>query len=98
MKRYIYVLVLILLGMNINAQSVWNGKREAIKKGSGTAEDPYLIENAQNLAWFAYLINYDYGKWVDGKYFLLTTDIDLKGNKDNQPLEAEMGGTRKHSI
>ena len=97
MKRYIYVLVLILLGMNINAQSVWNGKREAIKKGSGTAEDPYLIENAQNLAWFAYLINYDYGKWVDGKYFLLTTDIDLKGNKDNQWIPIGAGGSRSDS-
>jgi hypothetical protein len=38
MKRYIYVLVLILLGMNINAQSVWNGKREAIKKDGGGGE------------------------------------------------------------
>ena len=84
MKRYIYVLALILLGMNLNAQSVWDGKREAIKKGSGTEADPYLIENAQNLAWLAYLINYDYGKWTEGKYFLLTTDIDLNGGENNQ--------------
>lgn len=97
MKRYIYVLAFILLGMNINAQSVWNGKREAIKKGNGTVEEPYLIENAQNLAWFAYLINYDYGKWVDGKCFLLTTDIDLNGSKDNQWIPIGAGGSLSDS-
>lgn len=93
MKRYIYVLALILLGMNLNAQSVWDGKREAIKKGSGTEADPYLIENAQNLAWLAYLINYDYGKWTEGKYFLLTTDIDLNGSENNQWIPIGAGSS-----
>lgn len=93
MKRYIYVLALILLGMNLNAQSVWDGKREAIKKGSGTEADPYLIENAQNLAWLAYLINYDYGKWAEEKYFLLTTDIDLNGSEDNQWIPIGAGSS-----
>ena len=77
MKKYIYIITFVLLGMNLNAQSVWDGKREAIRKGSGTETDPHLIENAQNFAWLCYLINHDYTEWTEGKYFLLTTDIDL---------------------
>jgi hypothetical protein len=70
--------------MSLTAQSVWNGNREAISSGSGTETDPYLIENAQQLAWLVYLINWDYSRWTEGKYFLLTTDIDLNGSVDNQ--------------
>lgn len=95
MKKFTYILTFILLGMNLTAQSVWNGKREAITKGSGTETDPYLIENAQNLAWLVYLINYDYAEWTEGKYFKLTTDIDLNGDADNQwiPIAAGLSMT-----
>lgn len=98
MKKYIYILVLILLGMNLTAQSVWNGKRESITKGSGTENDPYLIENAQNLAWLVYLINYDYSEWTEGKYFQLTTDIDLNGSADNQWIPISAGLSMKGKI
>ena len=77
-------MLFLVLGMSLTAQSVWNGKREAISIGSGTESDPYLIENAQQLAWLVYTINWDYSRWTSGKYFLLTTDIDLKGSADNQ--------------
>ena len=79
--------------MNLTAQSVWDGRREAIRNGSGTEEDPYLIENAQNLAWFVYLINWDYGCWAKDKHFLLTTDIDLNGSPDNQWIPICAGGS-----
>ncbi|MBO5849585.1 MAG: T9SS type A sorting domain-containing protein [Bacteroidales bacterium] len=92
MKRSIYTIVFLLLGMSLSAQSVWDGKREAIRKGSGTETDPYLIENAQQFAWLAYLINYDYSQWTKDKYFLLTTDIDLNGSEDNQWLPIGSGG------
>ncbi len=84
MKKTVYFLWFVLIGMNLAAQSVWDGRREAIRNGSGTENDPYLIENAQNLAWLAYLVNWDYSHWTEGKYFLLTTDIDLNGSHDNQ--------------
>lgn len=98
MKKYIFTLTFILLGMSINAQSVWNGKREAIRKGSGTESNPYLIENAQNFAWLCYLINHDYTEWADGKYFLLTTDIDLNGNEDNQWIPILAGNHHKGAL
>lgn len=84
MKKVLYIMLFLILGMSVTAQSVWNGEREAISSGSGTESDPYLIENAQQLAWLVYTINWDYSRWTSGKYFLLTTDIDLNGNADNQ--------------
>lgn len=84
MKKLSYIVLFLILGMNLTAQSVWDGSREAISSGSGTENDPYLIENAQQLAWLVYTINWDYSRWTAGKYFLLTTDIDLNGNADNQ--------------
>lgn len=84
MKKVLYIMLFLILGMSATAQSVWNGKREAISSGSGTESDPYLIENAQQLAWLVYTINWDYSHWASGKYFLLTTDIDLGGNANNQ--------------
>ena len=84
MKKLSYILLFLVLGMSLTAQSVWDGKREAIVNGSGTENDPYLIENAQNLAWLVYLVNWDYSRWTSGKYFLLTTDINLNGSADNQ--------------
>ena len=84
MKKVLYIMLFLILGMNLTAQSVWDGSREAISSGSGTESDPYLIENAQQLAWLVYLINWDYSRWTSGKYFLLTTDIELNGSADNQ--------------
>jgi len=84
MKKVLYIMLFLVLGMSLTAQSVWDGKREAISSGSGTESDPYLIENAQQLAWLVYSINWDYARWTSDKYFLLTTDIDLNGSTDNQ--------------
>ena len=47
MKKVLYIMLFLVLGMSLTAQSVWDGSREAISSGSGTESDPYLIENAQ---------------------------------------------------
>ena len=46
--------------------------------GSGSWYDPYLINNAQQLADLAYKVNK--GEYYKGKYFKLTTDITLNDN------------------
>ena len=84
MKKISYIVLFLIFAMNLTAQSVWDGEREAIINGAGTENDPYLIENAQQLAWLVYVINWDYSIWTKDKHFLLTTDIDLNGNADNQ--------------
>ena len=100
MKKIAYILFFILIGMNLTAQdyvSYWDGKREAIREGSGTESDPYLIKNAQQFAWLVYMINWDYGDWTDGKHFLLQTDIDLMGSHDNQWIPIGAGKSRNGS-
>ena len=42
---------------NIVEKSHWSGKAEPWTKGSGTTDDPYLIESAENLAWLAKSVN-----------------------------------------
>ena len=46
--------------------------------GAGTKEDPYRIEQAMQLACLAYWVNVKH--WTgEGKYFLLTNDLNLYG-------------------
>ena len=87
MKKHLLTIVAVLLGMALNAQiSVWDGTAEPWTNGSGTAEDPYLIENAQHLAYLAQQVNapnthnpYGYNLF-EQTYFALTTDLDLGGS------------------
>ena len=47
--------------------------------GSGTAGDPYLIATAEQLKLLADKVNGD--QKYEGKYFMLTADIDLQGDE-----------------
>ena len=53
----------------------WDGTVEAFTEGSGTKEDPWRIENAEQLAYLAQQVNNgtDY-RW---KHFRLVSDLDL---------------------
>lgn len=58
MKKYFTIITAmalsVMLSGMLNAQvSVWDGSAEPWTHGSGTAEDPYLIESAANLAWLS---------------------------------------------
>ncbi|MFR5091690.1 MAG: hypothetical protein ACLTDR_06410 [Adlercreutzia equolifaciens] len=59
--------------------------------GAGTEADPYLIENASQLAAFRDAVNA--GDDYDGKYVALGADVDLEG-AEWTPISA---GTRKGS-
>ncbi len=64
----------------------WNGYAIA-PKGSGTEDDPYIVENGGNLIWMGNQINdrvyYDYDDYEAGvfnnTYFKQVCDIDLNG-------------------
>lgn len=58
----------------------WNGLSIA-PKGSGTKNDPYLVENGGNLLWMANQIsdNTATSAKFEGKYFKQICDIDLGG-------------------
>ena len=83
MKKIYIIILLLLTGLFAQAQtSVWDGSRKLWTRGSGTEEDPFLIESAANLAYLSYMV----GKAFDteGLFFKLTTDIDLNGSEDQQ--------------
>lgn len=53
----------------------WDGTVEAFTEGSGTKEDSWRIENAEQLAYLAQQVNN--GTNYRGKHFLLVSDLDL---------------------
>lgn len=90
MKKIYILVMLVLMGTMAMAQtSVWNGGRALWTQGSGTEEDPYLIESADNLAFLAYMVNKGYE--TDGLHFRLTTDIDLNGSAELQWVPIGLG-------
>ena len=73
-------LSVMLSGMLRAQVSVWDGTAEPWTHGSGTEEDPYLIESAANLAYLSQecLIPSLYsGVRFKDTCFLLTTDLNL---------------------
>ena len=60
----------------------WDGSYSPWTQGTGTEDDPYLIENAQQLAYLAYRVNN--GLENSGKYYKVVADIDLYGSEDFQ--------------
>lgn len=86
MKKISLLMTALLISLALNAQvSVWDGTAEPWTNGSGTQEDPYLIENAQQLAYLAaqtnelHYNNYEYHGMYADTCFLLTVDLDLGG-------------------
>jgi hypothetical protein len=81
MKKLFALIGAILLTCNLMAVNVWDGSAEPWTNGSGTADDPYLIETAANLAYLAEKVNEGYqaqGMAVYAEtYFLMTDDLDL---------------------
>jgi hypothetical protein len=72
-------------GNNINEKSFWDGKATSWTKGTGTEENPYLIESAENLAWLAQAVNERFDSFNDVKAyqdtcFKLVIDLDLQRN------------------
>ena len=64
--------------------AVWDGVSVSTSlKGSGTLEDPYLVESGADLAYIASVINAAPEKSANfaGKYFKLTQSIDLNGHE-----------------
>ena len=66
-------------------KSLWDGSAKPWTEGSGTEDDPYLIESAENLAWLAKAVNERFNSFEDVKAFQdtcfkLVIDLDLQRN------------------
>ena len=57
----------------------WDGTAVAFTKGNGTEDDPWRIENAEQLAYLAQQVNN--GTNYEKKHFLLVSDLDLRGKE-----------------
>ena len=68
--------VLIELDWWINQENV----AENFAGGSGTKQDPYLIETAEQLALLSYNVYNGSGFMYSGQYFKQTANIDLQGH------------------
>lgn len=90
MKKMTIIMTLMLTSVFAMAQtSLWNGGKTVWNHGSGTENDPYLIESAENLAYLAYIVNKGYD--TEGLHFRLTTDIDLNGSEDQPWIPIGIG-------
>ena len=101
MKTKLHLIILCLLlsfvggSSVIHAADTWSYPTKKpdgkFGGGSGSWYDPYLINNAQQLADLAYLVNE--GKYYKKKYFKLTTDITLNDNVLNADGTPNTSGT-----
>ena len=80
----IFVAMCLMLSATVAQVSVWDGTHTTWTNGTGTLSDPYLIENAAQLAYLAVYVNN--GTNVNAQntvgantYWKLTADIDLNG-------------------
>ena len=95
-----------MLPQNVKAQvSVWDGTYAPWTNGTGTEPDPFLIENAQQLAYLTYRVNnglYAIDKHVSNHdlYYKMMTDVDLNGSEDFQwtPIGYWISNTNYYSF
>lgn len=78
-------LVWIAVPVSARAETdVWNGTiASGFTVGTGTENDPYQINTAAELAYFAKSVND--GKWYDGEYIILKNNINLN-NQEWTPI------------
>jgi len=87
MKKYRLLVVAIMLMATrcLLAATPWDGTSASWTKGSGTKDDPYLIETPAHLAYLAAQTNKPTYNTYDGVYFLQTADLDIN-NKSWTPI------------
>lgn len=88
-KTFIFLAVLFTITVNsfLSAQSVsvWDGTSEMWTQGQGTESSPYLIENAQQLAFIAEMVNGGVTHY-DNTWFKLTTNVYIDSTTSWQPI------------
>jgi len=74
--RLTFLLLAILMACNLSATSVWTGSSSMWTKGSGTEQDPYLIETAEHLAYLSEMVSAGISNFSN-IHFKQMTDLDL---------------------
>lgn len=79
MKKLVTISLLFFSVGAINAY--WDGDASSWTEGEGTETNPYLIQKEEHLAYLQQTVNE--GEGYEGKYFLLTTNLDMDGKTFN---------------
>ncbi len=84
-QRLLALAVALCVAVGAWAETInWTGNVTAWTQGSGTAANPYLIENGEHLAYLADQVNS--GNSYSGKYFKLTNDIQMTSDNVWTPI------------
>ena len=89
-RKFLAVFLLLFFAVNIFAifntftekttSSIWDGKvATKFKNGTGAANDPYVISNGNELAYFFSVINSEDNSEYFNKFYKITNNIDLNG-------------------
>ena len=89
-RKLLVVILLVFFAANIftiistftekTSSTIWDGKiATKFKNGSGSAVDPYIIDNGNELAYFFTLINSEDSSEYSNKFYRITNNIDLNG-------------------
>lgn len=90
-NQFFYLVVWIIISVfsfkSISAQSVsiWDGTSEIWTQGNGTEDNPYLIQNAQQLAYIAEMVNGGVTHY-ENTYFKLTTNVQIDSTTAWEPI------------
>jgi hypothetical protein len=82
---WIFLSFLVLGNSFAQSISIWNGTSEIWTQGQGTQSSPYLIENAQQLAYIAEMVNGGVTHY-DNTYFRLTTSVRIDSITPWEPI------------
>lgn len=81
----LFITIFTFCGSYAQSVSVWDGTSEMWTQGQGTESSPYLIENAQQLAFIAEMVNGGVTHY-DNTYFKLTTNVYIDSTTSWQPI------------
>ncbi len=91
-KRLLVVIILLFFAVNFfiitstfsekTSSSIWDGTvAKKFKNGSGSVDDPYIINTGSELAYFFSIINGDESGEYFNKFYSLTNNINLNGKE-----------------
>ena len=84
---HLFLALAVFLPTSLLAQSVsvWDGTSEIWTQGNGTESSPYLIQNAQQLAYIAEMVNSGVTHYAN-TYFKLTTNVQIDSTLVWEPI------------
>ena len=82
---WVFLFVFALGNMFAQSVSIWDGSSEIWTQGSGTESNPYLIENAQQLAYIAEMVNGGVTHY-NNTYFKLTSNVYIDSTTSWEPI------------